>query len=133
MSIIKKIKVFSSDDRGEISDIFSKESKDHCALVTFTKNAIRGNHFHKQSIQSAYVLNGSFKIFNVKLDKNFNYNEKNIEETEVTEGYYISHSEYEAHTYKCLSNSGTLIVFTSGVRGGVDYEKDTFRLKNNLV
>ena len=133
MSDIKKIKVFSSDDRGKIMDIFSKETKDHCALVTFTKNAVRGNHFHKQSIQSAYILEGEFKILNVKLDENLNYNDKNIEEFEVSEGHYISHYEFEAHTYKCISDSGKLLVFTRGVRGGVDYEKDTFRLQNKLI
>ena len=42
-------------------DIFTHEPKDHCTIVTFTKNAIRGNHFHKESIQSAYVLEGNFK------------------------------------------------------------------------
>ena len=62
MSVVKKNKTFSSDDRGEIIDIFSKEPKEHCTIVTFKKNAVRGNHFHKKSIQSAYVLDGKFKM-----------------------------------------------------------------------
>ena len=37
MSTIKKIKVFTSDDRGEITDIFTHEPKDHCTIVTFKK------------------------------------------------------------------------------------------------
>ena len=48
MSIVKKIKTFSSDERGEIIDIFSKEPKEHCTIVTFNKDAVRGNHYHKK-------------------------------------------------------------------------------------
>ena len=80
MSIVKKIKTFSSDERGEIIDIFSKEPKEHCTIVTFNKDAVRGNHYHKKSVQSAYVLNGKFKIFSVQVDNNSNFNSSEIEE-----------------------------------------------------
>ena len=133
MSVIKKIKTFSSDDRGEIIDIFTHEPKDHCVIVTFKKNAIRGNHFHKKSIQSAFVLEGSFKVYHVKTDENANYDSKKIEELDASKNDYITHEEYEAHTYKCLSNKGTLLVFTKGVRGGKYYEDDTFRLDKKLT
>ena len=133
MSVIKKIKTFSSDDRGEIIDIFTHEPKDHCVIVTFKKNAIRGNHFHKKSIQSAFVLEGNFKIYHVKTDENANYDSKKIEELDASKNDYITHKEYEAHTYKCLSNKGTLLVFTKGVRGGKYYEDDTFRLNKKLT
>ena len=79
MSSVKKIKTFFSDDRGEIMDIFTHEPKDHCTIVTFTKNAIRGNHFHKESIQSAYVLEGNFKIYNVMINKDLKYSQEKIE------------------------------------------------------
>ena len=39
MSIIKRMKISASDDRGEIIDIFSKEPKDHCTIVTLKKNS----------------------------------------------------------------------------------------------
>jgi len=133
MSIIKKIKVFSSDERGEIIDIFSKEPKDHCTIVTFNKNAVRGNHYHKKSIQSAYILQGKFKIFNVKINENSTFDEKNVEEIEANEGHYITHNEFEAHTYKCISEKGKLLVFTTGIRGGENYEDDTIRLEKSLV
>ena len=38
MSIIKKIKVFFADYRGEIKDIFSNEKYDHCVI---------GNNFNE--------------------------------------------------------------------------------------
>ena len=133
MSLIKKINIFSSDDRGEIIDIFTHEPKDHCTIVTFKKNAVRGNHFHKKSIQSAYVLEGSFKIYNVMINEDLKHDPKKIEEIETTVGDYITHEKYEAHTYKCTSEKGSLIVFTKGVRGGKFYEDDTFRLEKKLI
>ena len=133
MSIIKKIKVFSSDDRGEIIDIFTHEPKDHCTIVTFTKNAIRGNHFHKESIQSAYVMEGNFQIYNVMVGEDLKYDSKQIEMIETTNGGYITHENFEAHTYKCISDSGSLMVFTKGVRGGKFYEDDTYRIVKKLI
>ena len=133
MSIIKKIKVFSSDDRGEIIDIFTHEPKDHCTIVTFTKDAIRGNHFHKESIQSAYVMEGNFQIFNVMIDEDLKYDSNKIEIIETTKGDYITHEKFEAHSYKCTSDSGSLMVFTKGVRGGKFYEDDTYRIEKKLI
>ena len=133
MSLIKKIKVFSADERGEILDIFTHEPKDHCTIVTFTKNAVRGNHFHKESIQSAYVLEGNFQIYNVMIDKDLHYDSKNVEIIQTSKGDYITHAKSEAHTYKCTSDAGSLMVFTKGVRGGKFYEDDTFRLEKKLV
>ena len=133
MSIIKKIKVFSSDDRGEIIDIFTHEPKDHCTIVTFTKNAIRGNHFHKESIQSAYVMEGNFQIYNVMIGEDLKYDSKQIKMIKTTKGDYITHEKSEAHAYKCTSDKGSLMVFTEGVRGGKFYEDDTYRIEKKLI
>lgn len=133
MSKIKKIKKFYSDGRGKIIDIFTHEPKDHCTIVTFTKNAIRGNHYHKKSIQSAYVLNGKFKIYSIFINTKSKINLKNTKLTKVKKGDYITHEKFEAHAYKCLSHNGSLLVFTKGVRGGQYYEDDTFRLRKKLV
>ncbi len=130
---IKNIKTFYSDIRGEIIDIFTNEPKDHCTLVTFTKNAIRGNHFHKKSVQSAYVLEGRFIIYSVAVNEKLIYNINKIKISKLTKGDYITHKEYEAHTYECISKKGSLLVFTKGVRGGIYFENDTFRLTKRLA
>jgi quercetin dioxygenase-like cupin family protein len=101
--------------------------------VTFTKDAIRGNHFHKESIQSAYVMEGNFQIYNVMIDKDLKYDSKKIEIIETTKGDYITHEKFEAHSYKCTSDSGSLMVFTKGVRGGKFYEDDTYRIEKKLI
>ena len=46
---------------------------------------------------------------------------------------YIIHKPNYAHSFKCLSSKGKLLAFTKGLRGGVNYEKDTFRLKKKLI
>ena len=52
---------------------------------------------------------------------------------ETTKGDYITHEKFEAHSYKCTSDSGSLMVFTKGVRGGKFYEDDTYRIEKKLI
>src|SRR4051812_11107047 len=59
-----RIKVATSDDRGNISDVMYKGEFQHAAVIeTFVpKNGepvIRGNHFHAQTEQHIYILDGS--------------------------------------------------------------------------
>ena len=65
----KKLKYNFKDKRGGIIDIFVNSPKDHCTIVTFNKNAVRGNHFHKKSTQYSFILNGKLKMITVKVDK----------------------------------------------------------------
>ena len=133
MSECKHIKSIFTDERGEIYDIFVNEPKEHCALVTFNKGSIRGNHFHKKSIQYAFILDGIFKVYDTTVNESGEFNTKNVKVYEAKKNFYISHGAYEAHAYTCLSNSGSMVVFTTGVRGGKYYEDDTYRLKKKLI
>ena len=36
----------------------------------------------------------------------------------------------EIHAFKFLAKKNTLLIFSSGLRGGKDYEKDTFRVES---
>ena len=49
---------------------FVKKPKDHCSLVTFNKGAIRGNHFHKESIQYSFVVSGKLVMLSARVNKN---------------------------------------------------------------
>ena len=133
MTESKYIENVFADERGEIYDIFTREPKDHCSLITFNKDSVRGDHFHKKSIQSAFILDGIFKIYDAKVDVNGKFDKKNIRIYEVKKNCYITHNAYEAHTYTCLSKTGSIIVFTTGIRGGRFYEDDTYRLKKELT
>ena len=133
MSKRKYIESVFADDRGKIYDIFVREPKDHCSLITFNKGSVRGNHFHKKSVQSAFILDGTFKIYETKVDKNGDFDQKNVRIIEVKKNCYVIHNAYEAHMYTCLSNSGSIMVFTKGIRGGKYYEDDTYKLKKKLT
>lgn len=127
----KKLKNNFKDRRGAIIDIFTNQPKDHCTLVTFNKLAIRGNHFHKKSTQYSFVISGKLKMLTAKVDKKGLLVGK-IKEDIVGSNTLIEHKPYSAHAFKALKKSN-LLAFVNGKRGGKNYEKDTFRLKEKLI
>ena len=127
----KKLKNNFKDKRGSIIDIFTNQPKDHCTLVTFNKLAVRGNHFHKKSTQYSFVISGRLKMLTVKVNKKGNLIGK-IKKEVVSSNTLIEHKPYSAHAFKALKKSN-LLAFANGKRGGKNYEKDTFRLKNKLI
>ncbi len=44
----------------------------------------------------------------------------------------ITHKPFEAHAFKAKTKS-KMLAFADGLRGGKNYEKDTFRLNNKLI
>ena len=69
MPKIKLLKKNFEDKRGKIIDVFVNSPKDHCIIVTFTKGAVRGNHFHKKSTQFSFLLSGELDFYFAKVDK----------------------------------------------------------------
>ena len=131
MPKIKLLKKIFEDKRGKIIDVFVNSPKDHCIIVTFTKGAVRGNHFHKKSTQFSFLLSGELDFYFAKVDK-INGKLNKIRKKTIKKNTFITHEPYEAHAFFSRTNS-VLIAFSCGVRGGKNYEKDTFRLKNKLV
>jgi len=111
------------DNRGIITDIFYKEDIHHVAQIDSEPNVIRGNHYHKETTQHMLMIFGSME-----------YWYKNVgskEEPKVVylkKGDLISTPPLEIHTLKIGSEGNSFIVFSSGLRGGKDYEADTFRV-----
>ena len=56
-------KIFFKDKRGSITDIFYKKNINHVAIIKSKKGALRGNHYHKKTIQYTFVLDGRIKYF----------------------------------------------------------------------
>jgi hypothetical protein len=50
----------------------------------------------------------------------------------VGPGTLISHPPFHAHAFKSKKKS-IILAFADGVRGGNNYEKDTFRLEKKLL
>ena len=131
MSNIKLLKKSFEDKRGKIIDIFVNLPKDHCSIITFNKGAVRGNHYHKKSCQFSFLLSGELDFYFGKVDKK-NGKLKKLKKRTIKKNTLITHEPYEAHAFRSKKNS-VMIAFSCGVRGGKNYEKDTFRLKNKLV
>tara|TARA_B100002003_G_C13740717_1_gene369445 strand:- start:83 stop:478 length:396 start_codon:yes stop_codon:yes gene_type:complete len=131
MSKIKLLKKNFEDKRGKIIDVFVNSPKDHCLIVTFTKGAVRGNHFHKKSTQFSFLLSGELDFYFAKVDKK-NGKLKKIKKRTIKKNTFVTHEPYEAHAFRSKKKS-VLIAFSCGLRGGSDYEKDTFRLKTKLI
>ena len=109
------------DKRGFIVDILYNTKINHVALIKSNKKSIRGNHFHKKTIQYTYVLDGKLYYFK---KKGRSYQKKILKK-----GDLIKTMPLEIHAFKFLAKRNTLLIFSSGLRGGKDYEKDTFRVE----
>jgi len=131
MTIFQKKKINFSDRRGYIRDLFQNSPKDHCSIVTFNKGAVRGNHYHKKSTQYSYLLSGKLTLRYSKVDKNGNIKGK-INKKIIGPNILITHRPYEAHAF-IANKKSLMIAFADGLRGGKDYEKDTYRLKYKII
>ncbi len=127
----KILKSNFKDKRGLIIDIFINQPKDHCTLVTFNKNAVRGNHFHKKSTQYSFLISGKLIFLSCKVDRNGKLIGKPKKEL-LTANSLITHKPFHAHAFKALRPTN-LLAFADGMRGGKNYEKDTFRLDKKLI
>lgn len=112
------------DERGEITDILAKEPIEYVTLITQAKGTTRGNHYHKETIQWNYVLSGRLKLL-TQLPGD------SVMSTVLEVGDLAVTVQDERHAIEALEDS-VFLVFTRGVRGGADYEKDTFRLAQPL-
>ena len=114
-----KQKIIHRDNRGLIIDLLEKKINS-ITFITQKKGKIRGNHYHKKTIQWNYLLKG--KILLVAQKKN-----SSIKKIILNVGDIVVTEKNEKHAIKALKNS-EFLVFTQGPRGGKDYEKDTYRL-----
>lgn len=120
-----------SDARGSIRDIFVSSPKDHCSIITFTADAVRANHFHKESTQYTYVIDGEIMMATQLVDKDGNAT-GDVEKVLLGPGDLVTHPPLHAHAFRAVRAS-TILAFADGIRGGTDYESDVFRLKTSIV
>lgn len=119
---LSQIKPAFSDDRGTIADIFYKTSIEHVAVInTLDGPIIRGNHYHKLTTQHIYMSVGSLRYWYRPVDAS-----APTRSVLVPEGFVVSTPPNEVHALEMLGKS-QFIVFSTGLRGGCDYEADTYR------
>lgn len=129
----KKLEPVFEDHRGIILDILEGESVDAITYISFKNRAIRANHYHKDTTQWNYVLSGKLKYCNKAINKDLLEDSlTNIDEETLYPGDFCVSKPWEAHAFQGIEDS-EMLVLTKGPRSGMDYEKDTFRLKKPLI
>lgn len=114
------------DNRGTISDIFVNSPKDHATIIFSKKGAVRGNHYHKHSTQYIFVISGKMTILTQKLGK------KTVKKSVLRPYDLMVHEPNEIHTL--IADKDTIfLAFVDGLRGGENYEKDTYRIDKSLA
>lgn len=115
-----------TDERGTIADVFFGTNINHVSIITSRAGAIRGNHYHLETIQSILVTKGSLEYWYATLE---NPTSPKMEIAKV--GDLLTSGNGEIHTMRMLEDS-EFIAFTQGKRGGSDYESDTYRVTSLL-
>ena len=113
------------DERGKILDIFYKDDIQHVAQIDSEPNVIRGNHYHKETTQHMLMISGSMEYWY----KNFGSKEE-PKMIKLKKGDLVSTPPFEIHTLKIGKDGNSFVVFSSGLRGGKDYESDTYRVES---
>ena len=123
MNSIKKFELepILNDERGLFFEVLNKTQITHIIVTTFTKNAVRGNHFHKKTTQITFIISG-------EVDYYFKLPISKIKVLSLIKNSFLITKPYEIHAYKFKKNTKMLIL-SKGLRGGKDYEKDTYRKK----
>jgi dTDP-4-dehydrorhamnose 3,5-epimerase-like enzyme len=111
------------DYRGKINDIFYKNNIDHVAIIHSEPNIMRGNHYHKQSTQHMLITKGSLEYWYKPLGS-----ESEPSMVIAKTGDLVTTPPNELHALVIREDGNEFIVFSEGVRGGCDYEADTFRV-----
>ena len=115
------------DKRGTIIDLFFNENINHVAKITSEPNVIRGNHYHKETTQHMLMTKGSLEYWYKPV------NSTDSPKMVVAKvGDIVSTGPYEIHALKIGPKGNEFIVFSEGLRGGKNYEEDTFRV-NNII
>ena len=129
---MKKINIFENDNpdlevfndnRGTIADVFYNHPINHVAVITSEPNVIRGNHYHKETTQHMLMTKGSLEYWY----KDFGSDEP-AKMYVAKVGDLVSTKPFEIHGLRICSEGNEFIVFSEGLRGGKDYESDTYRV-----
>ncbi|MEO6323133.1 MAG: cupin domain-containing protein [Thermoanaerobaculia bacterium] len=119
------LEVSFEDDRGRITDLLTDAAIDAITLVTIKPGAVRGNHYHEQTVQWNYLISGVVDVHTAS-------EAGGRVTTRLTAGRLLRVDAGERHAFLGVEDAA-MIVFTRGPRGGKEYETDTFRLDEPLV
>jgi len=123
MPVVKKIKPFFIDDRGEMSHLLGKDVIINSAvLITCKKGSVRANHYHKKDSHHSYVLKGKMIYYYKTSEKG------KVKRVTVNEGSLVYTPPNEIHAMKFPVDS-IFIALATEEREQDQYEEDTVRIK----
>ena len=107
------------DYRGAIRDILTNTKVDHITLITSLPGVVRGNHYHRITTQYTFILTGEADYYSADGDGP-------VQKQRVLAGDLIESPPTEHHAVKAITEM-TMLSITRGLRGGQEYENDTYR------
>lgn len=111
------------DERGSITDLInSTEPIHHIGRLVFTPGAVRANHYHKESDQYDFILEGEIELATKSLEEG-----AQVHTVILKPGDLVFIPRHIIHAYRALKDS-TVINVTSTSRAGMKYEEDTIRV-----
>lgn len=124
MKLIKKIKPFHIDQRGEMIYLIENHDIKSVLRITCKKGSVRANHIHDKDSHYSYMLEGSMKYY---YRKGFNAKAP-IKHITVKKSEMVYTPPKEAHAMKFLEDS-IFLAFTTEKRSQKNYEKDLKRIE----
>ena len=112
-----------ADDRGRIVDIFYDQAVNHVAVIDSIADIVRGNHYHKLTTQHMLITRGALEYWSKPVDS-----DEPAKLVVLRADDFVTSPPYEVHAMKILEDNTQFVVFSQGLRGGKDYEADTYRV-----
>jgi quercetin dioxygenase-like cupin family protein len=107
------------DSRGIIRDLIVDDIHS-VTEISFTPNSVRGNHVHQETTQWTYVLFGELQMATIQSGV--------VVTQKLIPGDFVVSLPNEPHAFKSTTHS-KILVFTKGLRSGMNYELDTHRIE----
>lgn len=120
MKVVRPAPAFS-DARGTITDLVQDERMESATVITTRSGAVRGNHWHAETVQWMYIVSGRMRYTSQMPDGP-------REVRDVVAGDLVVNDPYERHAMRALEDT-VFLVLTRGPRSGARYEEDTHRLE----
>lgn len=121
---IVRLKPAFRDARGVITDILDGVPVECVTLLSSKKGAVRGNHYHKRTIQYAYILEGRYRLYTQQPGGR-------VRGRVVKKGDLVVTPPNERHAFVALIDSW-MIACAHGPRSGRSFEGDTYRLEKPI-
>ena len=122
---VRSLRPAHVDARGAILDILTQVNIDAITLITSKKGAVRGNHYHKRTVQYTYLISGRLSYLT-------SGKSGRVARRVMAPGDIVESPPGETHTFVALRDS-VFLSLSRGPRRGFDYEKDTYRLPKPLA